>query len=118
MDAAVLDQLLQRQSGDLPADGVKAGDGDGLGGVVDDQIDAGNRLQGPDVPALAADDAALHLVIGQGHHGNGGLRRVIGSAALNGDGNDLPGLFQCYKGCLLQRWDWGGQHDKFALVRG
>ena len=33
MDAAVQDQLLQGQPGDLPADGVKAGDGEGMGGV-------------------------------------------------------------------------------------
>ena len=69
VDAAVLDELFQGQPGDLPAHRVKAGDGDGLRGVVDDQIHAGHGLQGADVAALPADDAALHLVVGQGHHG-------------------------------------------------
>ena len=84
VDAPVYDQLLQSQSGNLPADGIEAGDGDGLGGVVDDQVHAGDGLQGPDVPALPANDAALHLIVGQGHHGDGGLGGVVGSAPLDG----------------------------------
>ena len=93
MDPPVGNELLQGQPGNLPADGVKAADGDGFGGVVNDEIHAGNGFQGPDVPALPADDPSLHLVIGQGHHGNGGLRGMIGGAALNGGGDNLPGLF-------------------------
>src|SRR5699024_8210713 len=54
VDAAVGDQLLQRNPGDFPPDGVKAGKGDGLGSVVDDQVDAGQRLEGADVAALPA----------------------------------------------------------------
>ena len=38
-----------------------------------------------------ADDAALHLVVGQGHHADGSLRHVVGGAALDGDGDDLAG---------------------------
>lgn len=52
VNAAVGNQLLQSQPGNLPADGIKGGDGNGLGGVVDDQVDAGDGLQRPDVPAL------------------------------------------------------------------
>ena len=73
---------------------------DGLRGVVDDQIDAGGGFEGADVAALAADDAALHVVVGQRHHGDGGLRHVVGGALLYGQGDDvacllvglLPGL--------------------------
>ena len=93
MNAAVHNELLQRQPGNLPADGVKAGNGDGFGGVVDDQVDAGNGLQGADVPAFPADDAALHLVVGQRDHGDGGLGGVIGGAALDGGSDDLTALF-------------------------
>ena len=92
VDAAVQNELLQSQPGDLPAHGVKAGDRNGLGGVVDDQVHAGQGLQRADVAALAADDAALHLVVGQGHHADRGLGHMVGSAALNGKGDDLPGL--------------------------
>ena len=91
MDAAVDDELLQSHAGHFAADGVKAGNGDGFGGVVDDQIDAGDGLEGADVAALAANDAALHIVVGQGDHGNGGFGRVIGGTALNGGGDDLAG---------------------------
>ena len=64
MDAAVGDQLGQRQAGDLAADGVEAADMTTPGGVVDDHVDAGRLLEGADVAALAADDPALHLVAG------------------------------------------------------
>ena len=92
MDAAVHNQFLQGQPGNLPADRVKAGDGNGFGGVVDNQVHAGDGFQGADVPALPANDPALHLVVGQGHHGDGGLGGVIRGTALNGGGNDLPAL--------------------------
>src|SRR6201995_2590201 len=65
MDAPVEHQPLQRQPGDLPADRVEAGQQHRFGGVVDDQVDSGDRLEGPVVAALAADDPALHLVARQ-----------------------------------------------------
>ena len=45
-----------------------------------------------DVAALAADDAALHLVVGQGNHADGDLGDVIGGAALDGGRYDLAGM--------------------------
>ncbi len=91
VDAAVGDELLQRQTGHLAADGVKAGDGDCLGGVVDDQVAAGQRLNGADVAALAADDAAFHLVVRQRHDRYGHFAGVVGGAALDRRGDDLAG---------------------------
>ena len=41
--------------------------------------------------AFAADDAALHLVIGQGHHRDGDFAGMVGGAALDGGGDDLAG---------------------------
>ena len=49
-------------------------------------------FQGADVAALAADDAALHLVVGQGHHGHGALRHMVGGTALDGQRDLLPGV--------------------------
>ena len=92
VDAAVQDELFQGQPGDLPAHRVKAGHGDGLGGVVDDEVHAGHGLQRADVAALPADDAALHLVVGQGHHGYRRLGHMVGGAALDGQGDLLPGV--------------------------
>ena len=53
---------VERQLGDLAPHRVEAGDDHRLGRVVDDQVDAGRRLERADVAALAADDAALHVV--------------------------------------------------------
>ena len=93
VDAAVHDQLLQGDAGHLAANRIEGGDDHGLRRVVDDQIDAGGGFEGADVAALAADDAALHVVVGQRHHGDGGLRHVVGGALLNRQGDDVAGLF-------------------------
>src|SRR5207248_1081615 len=84
MDASVRDQLRQGKPGDLPADGVEARQDDGLGRVVDDQVYARGLLKGTDVAALAADDAALHLVRRQVHDRHGVLRGVVGGDTLDG----------------------------------
>ena len=65
VDAAVLDQLRQRQPRDLAADAVERGEHDRLRRVVDDEVDAGEVLERADVAALAADDPALHVVGGE-----------------------------------------------------
>ena len=44
--------------------------------LVDDQVDAGERLDRPDVAALAADDPALHLLAGQLDQAGRRLARV------------------------------------------
>ena len=112
MNAAVHNELLQCKPGNLPTDGIKAGNGDGFRGIVDDQIDAGNGLQCADVPAFPADDAALHLIVGQRDHGDGGLGGVISGTALNRGGDDLAALFL---GLVLQlRLDLLDLHGGFV----
>ena len=92
MDAAVGNQLLQRDTGHLAANRIKRGNDDRFRGIVDDQINARRRLQRADVAALAANDAALHILVGQGYDGHSGLCDVIGSAALNRHGDDIARL--------------------------
>ena len=65
VDAAVLEELLERHPRDLAADAVEAGEDHRVRRVVDDEVDAGEVLQRADVAALAADDAALHVVGGE-----------------------------------------------------
>ena len=74
--------------------GSKLESSDGLGRVVDHEVDAGDLLEGADVATLAADDAALEVIGGNVHGGNGDLGGVVGGAALNGqvDTNLLSGL--------------------------
>ncbi len=77
--------------GDLAADRVETGEHHSFGGVVDDEIDAGEVLQGADVAALTADDPTLHVVGGQRHDGNGGLGHVAGGRALYAHRQDVLG---------------------------
>jgi hypothetical protein len=86
MDATVTDELEERHARHLAAHRVKAGEHDRLGRVIDDEVDAGGLLQRTDVAPLAADDAALHLLVGEADHGDGGLGGVIGGDALHDRG--------------------------------
>ena len=91
VDTAIADQTLQRHAGHLAAGLVKGGQGDGFRGIIDDQIHAGSGLQCADVAALAADDAALHLIAGQRYHADGGLAAMVGSAAADGLSDEVAG---------------------------
>ena len=89
VDPPVQDQPLQGQPAHLPAYRVEAGQQHRLRRVVDDQVDAGDRLERPDVAALPADDPALHLVAGQVQHGHHGLAGLLAGDPLDGQCHDL-----------------------------
>ncbi|MPM14307.1 hypothetical protein SDC9_60669 [bioreactor metagenome] len=91
VNAPVGNKLFQRQPGNLPADRLKAGNGNGLRRVVDNQVHAGQGFDGADIAALAADDAALHLVVGKRHHADGHFRHGVRRAALDGLRHHLAG---------------------------
>ncbi len=92
MDAAILHQLGERQPGDLPPYRVEARQRDRVRRVVDDQVDPGHGFQGADVAALAADDAALHLLVRDLHHAGRDLADRIARIALDGHRQDLARL--------------------------
>ena len=78
VDPPVEHERLEREPRHLAPDRVERRQQHRLGGVVDDEVDAGHRLERADVAALPADDAALHLLAGQvddRHHRLGGLLR-------------------------------------------
>ena len=78
VNAAVGDQALDHAARHFAPVRVEAREDDRARRVVDDQVDAGGELEGADVPALAADDAALHIVAWQVHDRDRGLDGVIG----------------------------------------
>ena len=92
MDAAVGDELRDRDPRDLAADRVEPAEDDRLGRVVDDQVDAGRLFEGADVAALTADDPALHLVARQVDDADRVLGRVVRGHALHRGQDDVAGL--------------------------
>ena len=60
--------------------------------VLKRSIDARRSLQRADVAALAADDAPLHLVVGQVDNRYRGLRHMVSRALLNGERYDISRL--------------------------
>src|SRR5438552_8034262 len=91
MDAAVLDQLRQGHLGDLPADAVERREHDRLRGVVDDEVDSRQVLEGPDVAAFAADDPPFHVVGRELDERNGGLGSVVRRDALESVRDEVAG---------------------------
>ena len=71
--------------------GSKHDEHDRLGGVVDDQVRAGGGLEGPDVPALTTDDAALHVLVRQRDGRHRRLAGELGGDPLHRDRDDLAG---------------------------
>ena len=92
MDAAIQNQLGERDARDLAPHGIESREDHGLWRVVDDEVHAGRALQCADIAALASDDAALHLVVGQWHDRDGDIRHLVGGAALDGERDDLARL--------------------------
>ena len=76
--------FFERQPGDLAADGVEAADDHHARRVVDDHVDAGRFFEGADVAPFAADDPALHFVVGNVDRAGRGFGRVLRGVALDG----------------------------------
>lgn len=90
VDAAVCDEVDQGDACGLAAHRVEAAEQDRFGGVVDEDVDAGDLLEGTDVAALTSDDAALHVVAGQVHCADHRFRGLLGGDPLDGGGDDAP----------------------------
>ena len=83
VDPAVGNELFKSKTRHLAADGVKARYGDSLGRIVNDKIAAGESFDAADVAAFAANDASLHLVVGEWYDGYCDFACVVCRAALD-----------------------------------
>ena len=92
VDSSVLDELVHGPSGDFTTDGIEATDDHDAGCVVDNHVHAGGFLECADIAALAPDDAALHLVAGNGDCRDGRVAGVTGGVSLYAGGQDHPRL--------------------------
>ena len=89
MDTSVGNKFFKCYTRNLASDGVKGGERNGFRCVVNNEIDSGDGLESSDVASLAADDSALHFIVGQRNNGNSRLRRMVCGAALNGRCDNL-----------------------------
>ena len=93
MNATVCNEVFERHSSGLTAHRIETGEDDGLGSIVDHEIDARDLLKRTDVTAFATDDTTLEVIGGNMHRGDRNLRSVISGAALDSEGDDfLSGL--------------------------
>ena len=92
VDSSVLDQLLHGQLRDFAAYGIEPGEDDGIGGVIDDDIDPRRHFESLDVASVAPDDASLHFIIGQGYDRRRRFRHVIQRVLLHRVRDNFPGF--------------------------
>src|SRR5262245_20097298 len=92
MDAAVGDELVQRDSSNFPSNRIVSAYDHHARCVVDNYIHAGGLLEGADVATLAADDAALHFVVWNIDGAGGGFGSVRGGKTLQRRDQHLLGL--------------------------
>ncbi len=101
MNAAIHDELLERNAGDFTTDRIKPGDDDCFRRVINDEIHTGHRLKRADIAPLTPDDPSLHFVVRKLHNGDRCLGDIIGSASLNRADDQflglLVGLFLCFR---------------------
>src|SRR5882672_10731436 len=83
VNPAVGNQFREGESGDLAPNGVETGNGNRIGSIVDDDVDAGRRLERPNVSTFAANNSTLHLFVGQGNNGDDDVGNLLGGASLN-----------------------------------
>src|SRR5579884_3289030 len=89
MDAAVLDQLRQRQARRLAAEPVERREHDCMRRFVDDEVYARQMLERADVSTFTPDDAAFHVVGRKLDDGDGRLRGVTRCDALERVGDEV-----------------------------
>jgi hypothetical protein len=88
VDSAVNDEPLHGFAGDFAADGVEAGQNDGIGGIIDQDRDAGGSFEGADIASFSSDDAAFDVISLKDDCGGGIFEGVITGVALEGGAED------------------------------
>ncbi|MBT9163441.1 MAG: hypothetical protein DDT24_00348 [Chloroflexi bacterium] len=68
VDSTIPNELFQRNPGNLAPHWVKARETHRLGGIINDEVSPGSRLQRPYVASLPTDKPAFHLITGKGYY--------------------------------------------------
>ncbi len=89
VDAAVGNELMQREAAGFAADGVEGGDDDCFGRVVDHDFHSAGSFERANVSSFAPDDAAFHLVVVDVEDGDGVLDGRFRCYALDGLDDDF-----------------------------
>ena len=103
MNTAVGDEVLEGNAGGLSTNRIEAREDNRLGRIVDHEIDTGNLLEGADIATLAADDATLEIVGRNVHRRHRDFGRMIGSAPLDSERENLLRLLVAFSTDLLLR---------------
>ncbi len=68
VDSTISNELFQRNSGNLTPHWVEARETHRFGGIIDNQVSPGSRLQRSYVASLPTNKPAFYIVTGKGYH--------------------------------------------------
>ena len=94
--ASVGDKLFESYPRNLAPCLIEAGQGDRLGSVVYNKVNARKSFKGTYIPSLSADNASLHFIVWKRHYRNSGLGNLIGSALGHRKGNKVSRPFLAF----------------------
>ena len=104
MNTPVDNQFLQSQSSHFTTNRVETGQNNSFRCIVNNQINARQCFNSPDITAFTTDNATLHFIIRQGYDGHRRFRYVIGCTSLNSQGNNFQRLlFRFFFGFVFKR---------------
>jgi len=101
MNTSVKNEAFHGFSGDFAAHGIKTGENDSARSVINENSDSSGGFKSTNVTTFAANDAAFHLLIGDGDGGGGRFENLIACVALDGGNDDGSGFFLRLGFCLF-----------------
>jgi len=112
VDPTIGDEAFKSYPGDLPPDGIENRKNDRFRSIVHDKVNAGGAFEGTDVSTFPADDPSLHLIAWKVDYRHCLLGDIISRVPLDGEADDLLGLFiGCFLSLFLHPFDGFCQID-------
>ncbi len=92
---------VKAQAGDLSSYGIKAGNDNSLGCIVDNNLDTCSGFECANVSTLATNDLSFDIIAFDIEYRNTVFDGMLGSRALNCFNDNFLRLFRCSQLCLL-----------------
>ncbi len=93
VNPSILNKFDKCKSGDFPSNIIESANHHNTRGVIDNYIDSGGFLKGPNVSSFAANNSAFYIVTWNIHGANGSFRSIFGSISLQGNCKNFFGRF-------------------------
>ena len=101
VNSSILNQSMERKSGNFSPDRVKTRNNYGLWGIINYQLNPGCSFNGSDVSTFPSNDFTLDVVTFEVKNRNTIFNGLLMRSSLNGGQNNFPRFFGCSKFCFF-----------------